>query len=420
MALNGVPETAADILPHLDEIGSSEAFNHYPVGWAHAMNAPYQWTKQVVSHFGGARTGMVFQWTNGIEARGELRQQFSHVFDIVPTLLEAAGLPQPYSVNGIAQKPVEGTAMNYTFDDASADERHTTQCFEMFGNREIYHHGWTAVIKHRTPWGMGERVVVPGLLNDVWELHDTTVDWGQNNDLSKEMPDKLQELQQPFLIEAAKYNVFPIDDRTGERFNAAIAGRPDLQAGRKPMQFRPGMTHLTENTVLNVKNRSHTITAQFEVPEGGVDGVLVAQGGRFAGWALYVTEDRLAYCHNWLNSELYHVKAPEVLPTGAVTVQYQFDFNGGAPGAGGSGTLLVDGVVVAEGRIERTVPFIFSADETMDIGRDTASPATPDYPAGDADEFTGDLAWVQIELKDDDVSHLEAPEATYHRSLARQ
>jgi arylsulfatase A-like enzyme len=419
-ALNGVPETVGEILPHLDEIGSPEAFNHYPVGWAHAMNAPYQWTKQVASHFGGTRNGMVLRWANGIDASGEIREQFHHVIDIVPTLLEVAGLPQPYSVNGIAQKPIEGVAMNYTFDDAEANDRHTTQYFEMFGNRGIYHDGWTAVTKHRTPWEMGETATVPRLSDDVWELYDTRVDWAQNNDLSQEKPEKLQELQQLFLIEAAKYNVFPIDDRTGERFNATIAGRPELQQGRKSMRFGPGMTHLTENTVLNVKNRSHTITAHFEVPANGADGVLVAQGGRFAGWALYVTGGHLAYCHNWFNSELYYVKDPERLPTGTVTVQYQFDFDGGAPGAGGTGTLLVDGTVVAEERIDRTVPFLFSADETMDIGRDTASPVTPDYPAGDANEFSGRLAWVQIELEDDDVSHLEEPEATYHRILARQ
>ncbi|MCH7790071.1 MAG: sulfatase-like hydrolase/transferase, partial [Acidobacteria bacterium] len=419
-ALNGIPETVDEILPKLDQIGSAEAFNHYPVGWAHAMNSPYQWTKQVASHFGGTRNGMVLHWPNGIEARGEIRQQFHHVIDIVPTLLEAAGLPQPYMVNGIAQKPIEGVAMNYTFDDSDADDRHTTQYFEMFGNRGIYHDGWTAVTKHRTPWEMGETATVPLLADDVWELYDTTTDWAQARDLSGEMPDKLAELQQLFLLEAAKYNVFPIDDRTGERFNATIAGRPELQGGRATMRLVPGMTHLAENTVLNVKNRSHTITAQFDVPEGGADGVILAQGGRFAGWALYVLDGRISYCHNWFNSAQYFVRAPDALPIGEVTVQYQFDFDGGAPGSGGSGTLLVDGAVVAEGRIDKTVPFIFSADETMDVGCDTASPVTDDYPSGQENHFRGELAWVQIDIEDDDVSHLEPPEQTYNRILARQ
>ncbi len=419
-ALNGIPETVEDILPHLDEIGSPAAFNHYPVGWAHAMNTPYQWTKQVASHFGGTRNGTVIHWPNGIDAKGEVRNQFHHVIDIVPTMLEAAGLPQPYMVNGIAQKPIEGVSMAYTFNDADAEDRHTTQYFEMFGNRGLYHRGWTAVTKHRTPWEMGEGATVPALADDLWELYDTTTDWSQARDLAAEMPEKLAELQQLFLLEAAKYNVFPIDDRTGERFNATIAGRPELQGGRKTMRMGPTMTHLGENTVLNVKNRSHTVTAQFEVGAGGADGVLVAQGGRFAGWSLYVVDGRPAYCHNWFNTELYYVKGSDVLPSGEVTLQYQFDFDGGAPGAGGTGTLLVNGSVVAEERIDKTVPFIFSADETMDIGQDSASPVTEDYPSGLANQFTGKLAWVQIDIEDDDVSHLEAPEATYHRILARQ
>ena len=419
-ALNGIKETVDDILEHFDEIGSAAAFNHYPVGWAHAMNTPYQWTKQVASHFGGTRNGMVMHWPNGIDAKGEIRQQFHHVIDIAPTLLQAAGLPQPYMVNGIAQKPIEGTAMNYSFNDADADDRHTTQYFEMFGNRGIYHRGWTAVTKHRTPWEMGAGAVVPDLADDVWELYDTTTDWSQARDLSSEMPDKLQELQQLFLLEAAKYNVFPIDDRTGERFNATIAGRPELQTGRNTMRFGPGMTHLTENTVLNTKNRSHVVTAEVEIPEGGADGVLIAQGGRFAGWALYVLDGRPAYCYNWFNTEYSYVKGADPLPVGEVTIQYQFEFDGGAPGAGGSGSLLVNGEIVAEERIAQTVPFVFSADETMDVGSDTASPVTDDYPSGAANRFTGKLAWVQIDIGDDDVSHLENAEATYHRILARQ
>jgi len=418
-ALNGVKETVDDILDRMDDIGSPQAFNHYPVGWAHAMNSPYQWTKQVASHWGGTRNGTVIHWPNGISASGEIRQQFHHVIDIAPTLLEAAGLPQPYSVNGIAQKPIEGVAMNYTFDDADADDRHTTQYFEMFGNRGIYSNGWTAVTKHRTPWEMSG-YAPPALEDDVWELYDTTTDWSQANDLSAEMPDKLHELQQIFILEGAKYNVFPIDDRTGERFNAAIAGRPELQTGRTSMRFSPGMTHLLENTVLNVKNRSYTVTAQLVIPEDGADGVVIVQGGRFAGWALYVKDNKPAFAYNWFESNMYYVKSEQSLPAGEVTVQYQFDFDGGAPGAGGSGTLLVAGEVVGEGRIEKTVPFIFSADETMDVGKDTASPVTDEYGSGDANAFTGTIDWVQIDLEDDDVSHLEDPEQTYHRIMARQ
>jgi arylsulfatase len=418
-ALNGIPETVEEILPRLDDIGSARAFNHYPVGWAHAMNSPYQWTKQVASHWGGTRNGMVMSWPNGIDATGEVRKQFHHVIDVVPTILEAAGLPQPYMVNGIAQKPIEGTAMNYTFDDADAEERHTTQYFEMFGNRGIYKDGWTAVTKHRTPWEMGA-VETLALSDDVWELYDTNTDWSQANDLAAEMPEKLAEMKELFILEAAKYNVFPIDDRTGERFNATIAGRPELQSGRTTQRFGAGMSLLTENTVLNVKNRSHVVSAQLTVPDGGANGVIIAQGGRFAGWALYVLNGRLAYSHNWFSSEIYTVTAPDPLPIGEVEVQYQFDFDGGHPGAGGSGTLLVNGAVVVEGRIEKTVPFVFSADETMDIGRDTASPVVDDYGEGSENVFTGKIAWVQIDIEDDEVSHTEDPEQTYRRIMARQ
>ncbi|MGI9556976.1 MAG: arylsulfatase, partial [Solirubrobacterales bacterium] len=312
-ALNGVAETVDEILPRLDEIGSPTSFNHYPVGWAHAMNAPYQWTKQVASHFGGTRNGMVLSWPGGIDAKGEIRQQFHHVIDVVPTLLEAAGLPQPYMVNGIAQKPIEGVSMAYTFEDGEAEDRHTTQYFEMFGNRGIYHDGWTAVTKHRTPWEVGATHLVP-FDQDEWELYDTTKDWSQANDLSAEMPEKLRELQDLFLVEGSKYNVFPLDDRVAERFNAELAGRPTLQGDRRSMRLGPGMSHLAENTVLNLKNRSHAITAELVIPEEGADGVIIVQGGLFAGWALYLRDGVPRYCHNWLDTERYYVGGEQPLP----------------------------------------------------------------------------------------------------------
>ena len=417
MALNGIPQTLEDVLPRLDELGSPKSFNHYPVGWAHAMNAPYQWTKQVASHFGGTRNGMAMSWPSGIKAQGEIREQFHHVIDIVPTILEAAGLPEPYQVNGVAQKPLEGVAMNYTFDDADADDRHITQYFEMFGNRGIYHEGWTAVTHHSTPWMTREW---PSFDADEWELYDTTKDWSQARDLSKEMPDKLRELQDLFIIEAAKYDVFPLDDRRYERFNPAIAGRPDLAGARTSMTLHRGMTHLMENTVLNVKNRSHSITAELTIPEGGAEGVVLAQGGRFAGWALHVKDGRPRYTYNWFDSAYYTVTGEEALPTGTVNLRFHFDFDGGQPGSGGTGTLYVNDQQVAEGRIEKTVPFVFSADETMDIGGDSAMPVTEDYAEGEKNQFTGDIAWVRIDLEDDDVSHLEPEDSKYHRVMARQ
>ena len=417
MALNGIPQSLEDVLPRLDDIGSPMAFNHYPVGWAHAMNAPYQWTKQVASHFGGTRNGMALSWPEGIEAKGEIRQQFHHVIDIVPTILEAAGLPEPYMVNGVAQKPLEGASMAYTFDDAAAEERRVTQYFEMFGNRGIYHEGWTAVTHHSTPW---IRRQWPSFDQDEWELYNTKEDWSQARDLSKEMPKKLRELQDLFLIEAAKYNVFPLDDRVYERFNAAVAGRPDLPGGRTTMTFYPGMDTLMENTVLNVKNRSHTVTAEVEISEGNNDGVIVAQGGRFAGWSLYVKDGIAKYVHNFFDMEYSFVEASEKLPIGTVNVRYHFDFDGGQPGAGGTGWLYYNEQLVGEGRITKTVPFVFSADETLDVGGDLALPVTDDYPEGEKNKFQGKIHWVRIDLEDDDVSHLEPEELKYQRIMARQ
>ena len=419
MALNGVPLSLEDLLPRLDELGGPKSFNHYPVGWAHAMNSPYQWTKQVASHWGGTRNGCAVSWPNGMEARDEIRNQFHHVIDIVPTILESAGLPEPYMVNGIAQKPIEGVSMAYSFDDAEAEGRHETQYFEMFGNRGIYHQGWSAVTKHRTPWALGQ-IQLPKFSEDDWELYNSNEDWSQARDLSKEMPEKLRELQDLFLVEAAKYSVFPLDDRTAERFNAAIAGRPDLPSGRESMTFYPGMTHLMENTVLNVKNRSHTITAEVEIPEGGANGVIFAQGGRFAGWSLYVKDGAAKYVHNWFDSDYYYVGGEEKLPTGKVNIRYHFNFEGDAPGGGGTGTIFVNDKKVSEGKIEKTVPFIFSADETMDVGGDLALPVTDDYAEGEDNQFSGKIHWVRVDLEEDNVSHLEPEELKYHRVLARQ
>lgn len=415
IGLNGIVVSLEDVLPLLDTAGGPKAYNHYPVGWAHAMNCPFQYTKQVASHFGGTRNAMALSWPNGIKARGEIRQQFHHVIDIVPTLLEVAGLPEPYMVNGVSQKPLEGVSMAYTFDDAEAKDRHVTQYFEMFGNRGIYHEGWTAVTHHSTPWLTREW---PSFDADEWELYDTTKDWSQARDLSKEIPEKLSELQDLFIIEASKYNVFPLDDRRYERFNAAIAGRPDLPAGRKTMTFYPGMTHLMENTVLNIKNRSHTITAKVETSEGKNDGVIIAQGGRFAGWSLYVKDGIAKYVHNFFDLEHYYVEASEKLPTGKVNIHYHFKFDGGQPGVGGTGTLYFNEKKVGEGRINKTVPFIFSGDETMDIGGDLATPVTDDEPK--ERQFKGKIHWVRIDLEDDDVSHLEPEEQKYHRIMAKQ
>ena len=269
-------ETPEYLTARIDKLGGPESYNHYAVGWAHAMNTPYQWTKQVASHWGGTRNGTIVHWPKGIKAKGEIRSQFSHVIDVAPTILEAAGLPEPLSVNGVAQSPIEGVSMLYAFNDAKAAERHETQYFEMFGNRGIYHQGWTAVTRHTYPWSKEKP---PALDDDVWELYDTNKDWSQSKNLAKEMPDKLRELQRLWLIEATRYNVLPIDDRLLERVNPDLAGRPRLVEGNTQVLFG-GMGHLSENCVLSIKNKSHSITAEIVVPEKGAEGVIIAQGAQ--------------------------------------------------------------------------------------------------------------------------------------------
>ena len=345
-----------------------------------------------------------------------MRPQFHHVIDVAATVLDAAGLPEPYLVNGSAQKPIEGVSMQYTWDDPDAESTHHTQYFEIFGNRGIYQDGWTAVTHHSTPW---LKLDWPSFDEDDWELYDTNTDWSQANDLSKVMPEKLREMQYLFMIEAAKYGVFPLDDRVYERFNAATAGRPDLPGGRSTMTFYPGMDTLMENTVLNVKNRSHTITAEAEFVAGKTDGVLAAQGGRFAGWSLYVKDGIPVYCHNWFDVEYYYVRGTKPLPEGTVNVRYHLDFDG-QYGGGGTGRLYVNEELVGEGRVEKSVPNIFSADETLDIGCDLALPVTDEYPVGEANAFQGKLHWVRIDLEDDDVSHEEPDDLKYKRMMARQ
>jgi len=396
IVLNGLPDPVEDQLKHLDEFGGPMAYGHMHAAWAHATNAPFQWTKQVASHYGGTRNPLIVYWPKGIEAKGDIRSQWHHVTDIAPTVMEAAGLPFPSSVNGAKQKPFEGVSMIYSFDDPKANDRHTTQYFEMFGNRAIYHDGWVAATKHRTPWAGAP----DGPLDqDKWELYHVTEDFSQANDLAASNNDKLEEMQELFLQEAIKYNVLPLDDRTFERFNAAIAGRPDLMGDRKSLTLYEGMTGMMENAFINVKNRSHTIIAEVEIPQGGGEGVILCQGGRFAGWSLYMKDGRVSYVHNWVGKERYTITASQSLPPGKVTIRYEFAYEGGdKPGMGGKGTIFINGKKVAEGRIEKTTPFVFSADETADVGVDEATPVTEAYKERH-NEFTGKIEKITIELK---------------------
>ncbi len=412
-------ETEEFLKKNIDKFGGPEAYNHYAVGWAHAMDTPYQWTKQVASHWGGTRTGTIVHWPRGIKATGEVRSQFHHVIDVAPTILEAAFLPEPAFVNGIQQKPYEGASMLYSFNDDKAAERHGIQYFEMVGNRGIYHKGWTAVTKHRTPWTPGMIKTIP-FDDDVWELYDTNVDWTQAHDLSKEMPDKLRELQRLWVIEATKYNVLPLDDRMIERANPEISGRPQLVRGHRQLLFG-GMKRLTASSGVNLANKSHAITAEVVVPETGAEGVILANGGLTGGFSLYAKGGKLKYCYNFYGLNYYFVESKWALPAGKHQVRMEFAYDGGGLAKGGTVSLFINGQKVGEGRVEMTEPFGFSADETCDIGMEAGSPVSPDYgPRGNA--FTGEVNWVEVDADKEamDQDHILTAEERFKVAMAFQ
>jgi arylsulfatase len=391
---NGVPETVPDILKHIDDLGGPNSYGHYAAGWAVAGDTPFTWTKQVAGTYGGCRNPMVVHWPKGIAAKGEVRSQWHHVIDVAPTILEAAGLPEPNSVNGTPQTPIEGVSMVYTFADAKAKDRHKTQYFEIFGNRGIYQDGWLAHTVHRAPWESKPR---HPFLEDKWELYHVEQDFSAANDLAAKNPEKLKELQELFLKEAVKNQALPLDDRFLERTNANLVGRPDLMGGRTSLTVYEGMIGMTENVFINIKNRSHTITAEVQIPEGGANGVVISQAGRFGGWSLYLKDGKPMYAYNFLGLKTYKVSAAEALPAGKATIRYEFAYDGGGMGKGGTGTILVNGKKVAEGRIDRTQGNFFSADEGADVGLDGETPVTDDYKEGD-NKFTGEIKKVVIQL----------------------
>jgi Sulfatase len=393
-----VVEKVEDLLPLIDKWGGPQTFPHMAAGWAVAFDAPFSWTKQVASDFGGTRNGMVIQWPNGIKEKGGLRSQFGHVMDIAPTVLEAATLPEPKIVNGTPQTPIEGVSLLYTFNDAQAKERHITQYFEMFGNRAIYHDGWFARTLHRAPWQTGKQ---KPLASDTWDLYNVREDFSLAKNLASEHPEKLKELQALFMKEAEKYHVLPIDDRTVARVNPSFTGRPDLLGGRKSLTLYDGMNGMLENTFINVKNQSKTITAELEIPESNANGVILAQGGRFGGWSLYMKDGKPIYIYNFLGLARYTVAAPSALPAGAATVKLDFVYDGGGLGKGGTATLSVNEKAVAEGRIEKTQPLIFSADETADVGLDNQTPVAEDIGIGPQEtRFTGEIRKATVEVKE--------------------
>jgi arylsulfatase A-like enzyme len=420
-ALGGLAalETPEFLMQRIDKLGGPQAYNHYAVGWAHAMDTPYQWTKQVASHWGGTRNGTIVRWPTGIKAGKGIRSQFCHVIDVAPTILEAAGLPQPTLVHGVQQKPIEGVSMLYSFNDPKAPERHETQYFEMSGNRGIYHKGWTAVTRHRTPW-LTTQANLPTFDADKWELYDTNTDWTQSHDLAQENPGKLHELQRLWLIEAARYNVLPMDDRFVERADPDTAGRPQLVRGNRQLLFG-GMGRLCENSIINYKNRSYAVTAEVVVPKSGAEGVIAAVGGIIGGWSLYCKAGKLKYCYSYFGIKYSFIEGKEAIPAGQHQVRMEFAYDGGGPGMGGTMTLYIDGKSVGQGRIEQTEPAIFSADETFDIGRETGSPVSPDYtPRGS--KFSGEVNWVEIDIGEGakDADHYLSHEERFRLAMAIQ
>ena len=394
---NGVAETVPDMLKKIDKWGGPETYPHMAAGWAVMFDTPYKWTKQMGSDHGGTKVGMTIRWPKGIKTKGGLRNQFTHVIDVAPTILEAAGLPEPKMVNGIEQRPMDGTSMVYTFDDANAKERHTTQYFEMFGNRAIYHDGWYARTIHRAPW---ESVPRRPLKDDIWELYEVANDFSLVNDLSAKYPDKLKELQELFMKEAEKNYALPIDDRLFDRLIASNVGRPDLMEGRSTLVLAEGMMGMSENTFINIKNRSKVITATLQIPQGKTaNGIIIAQGGRFGGWALYVKDGTLAYDYNFLGMERYTVSTSEKLKPGKHSVKFDFAYDGGGIGKGGMGTLYIDGKQVGQSRINRTQSGIFSADETTDVGIDLATPVVERIGAEHKSKFNGSIPKVTVEIK---------------------
>jgi arylsulfatase len=389
---NGVQESLDMQMAVIDELGSEKAYNHFAAGWAVAGNAPFTWTKQVASNFGGTRNGMVLHWPAGIKTKNEVRSQFHHVVDVAPTIYTAAGLPAPRKVNGIEQRPIEGVSMNYSFDNANAEGTRKTQYFEMIGNRAIYHDGWFAATIHKAPWEAQPR---RPLAEDIWELYNIEEDFSLANNLADKNPEKVEELKKKFMDEAVKYNVLPIDDRSIERFDPVIAGRPDLMNGRTKLTLYEGAKGIPENAFINVKNTSLTITAEVDVP-ANANGVIICQGGDFGGWTFYMKDGVPTYFYNWVGLEKYAVAATQKVGAGKHTIQVDFAYDGGR-GGGGTATITMDGTKIGEGKIAKTNSNTFGIDESADVGTDENTPVNPAYAK--KEKFTGKIKSVTIETK---------------------
>ncbi len=388
---NAIPEPLDAKLAAIDTLGSDKHYNHFPAAWAHAMDTPFQWTKQIASHFGGTRNGLAISWPKGIQARGEVRDQFHHVIDIAPTILDVIGITAPAQFDGVAQKPIEGVSMAYTFDDRDAEDRRTTQYFEMLGNQGIYHDGWMASAIRGIPWDSESPPI--DLLDMPWELYHVDEDFSQANDLAKKNPEKLQEMVKLFFAQASKYNVLPLDGRKTERLN--VDNRPSLTAGRSSFTY-PNLLRLPEGASPDLKHKSHTITAKVVMPEVGGEGMIITQGGRFAGYGFYVRDGKLVYDYNLVGVERYTITSDQRLPSGEMTLKAVYKTDADKAFAGATVTLFVDDKKVAEGRVEKSIPNRVTLDETLDIGFDTGTPVADGYDM--PFKFTGKLNAVTIDI----------------------
>jgi arylsulfatase len=390
---NGLADKWQDELKVIDELGGPKHFNHFPAAWAHAMNTPFQWTKQVASHFGGTRNPMIVSWPAKIKDQGSLRSQFMHVIDVAPTIYELTGITAPTTLNGVQQAPIEGTSFAYTFDDAKAKSRRTTQYFEMLVNRGIYHEGWMASAVSFAPWQSLRGEFDPD--KQKWELYNIDQDFSQANDVAAANPQKLREMQDLWWVEAAKYNVLPLDWRAVERLNSEAMGRPSLIAGRNKLEYFAGMVALPLGSAPPLLNKSWTITANIEVPDGG-SGMIVTEGGIEGGFGLYLRDGKPTFVYNFLGRDRPTFVAKDPLPKGPTKLVVNFAYDGGGRGKGGTVTMTANGNKIAEGRLEKTVPIQFSLGEGMDIGLDSGSAVDFTYQV--PFKFTGTVEKVEIEL----------------------
>jgi arylsulfatase A-like enzyme len=392
---NGFAEKWQDNIKVIDELGGPKHFNHFPSAWAHAMNTPFQWTKQVASHFGGTRNPMIISWPSRIKDKGGVRAQFLHTIDIVPTLYELCGVTPPTELNGVQQKPIEGISFAFTFDDAQAASLRKTQYFELAVNRGLYHEGWMASCPSFVPWVSTRDEFDPDKAK--WELYKVDEDFSQANDLADKHPDKLRQLQDLWWVEAAKYSVLPLDWRAGIRLNSEAMGRPSLIAGRTKMTYYPGMIGLPDGASPPMINKSWTITADIEVPDGKAEGMIVTQGGLMGGYGLYMRDGKPTFVYNYLSIDRPTFAAKDPLPKGKTTLVVDFVYDGGGPGKGGAITMSANGKKIVEGRLERTIPIKLSLGEGLDVGMDVGSAVDFTYKLPFV--FTGKIEKVTVELK---------------------